>query len=78
MGFDWLYDLLFVQPFLFLARPGRRDGSTARDRPAAGCACATLNRLVVRPQTGRLRWYVRCRSRIGAVLVLACVVINLV
>jgi len=36
-----------------------------------------LNRLVVLPQTGRLRWYVASIA-LGAVLVVGFVVINLV
>jgi NADH-quinone oxidoreductase subunit L len=75
-GFDALYNLLFVRPFLFVARSGRRDAldGTIGLLPVAVRA---LNRLVVLPQTGRLRWYVASIA-LGAVLVLGFVVINLV
>jgi NADH-quinone oxidoreductase subunit L len=75
-GFDALYNALFVRPFLFLARPGRRDAldGTIGLLPVA---VRRLNRLVVLPQTGRLRWYVASIA-LGAVLVLGLVVINLV
>ena len=75
-GFDALYNALFVRPFLFIARSGRRDAldGTIGLLPVAVRA---LNRLVVLPQTGRLRWYVASIA-LGAVLVLGFVVINLV
>ena len=75
-GFDALYNLLFVRPFLFIARPGRRDAldGTIGLLPVGVRA---LNRVVVLPQTGRLRWYVASIA-VGAVLVLGFVVINLV
>jgi NADH-quinone oxidoreductase subunit L len=74
-GFDALYDLLFVRPFLFMARAERRDGLDG----AIGLlpvAVRGLNRLAVLPQTGQLRWYVTSVA-LGAVLVLGFVVINL-
>jgi NADH-quinone oxidoreductase subunit L len=74
-GFDALYNVLFVQPFLWMARPGRRD---TLDR-TIGLLPATvrgLNRLAVLPQTGRLRWYVASMA-IGASLVLAAVMLTL-
>ncbi len=75
-GFDALYNLLFVRPFLFIARSGRRDAldGTIGLLPVGVRA---LNRLAVLPQTGRLRWYVASIA-LGAVLVLGFVVINLV
>ena len=75
-GFDALYNLLFVRPFLFIARPGRRDAldGTIGLLPVGVRA---LNRLAVLPQTGRLRWYVASIA-LGAVLVVGFVVINLV
>ena len=69
------YDRLFVRPFLFTARPGRSDGldKTITLIPAT---VSGLNRLVVLPQTGRLRWYVASVA-IGSALVLGAVLITL-
>ena len=74
-GFDALYRLILVRPFLFAARQGRRDvlDGTMTLIPSAVRA---LNRMVVLPQTGKLRWYVASMA-IGAVLVLGAVVITL-
>ena len=74
-GFDALYNALFVQPFLYIASPGRRD---TLDRTIAllPASVRVLNALVVLPQTGRLRWYVASMA-IGASLVLAAVMITL-
>ena len=75
-GFDALYNLLFVRPYLFIARPGRRDAldGTIGLLPVAERG---LNRLAVLPQNGKLRWYAASIA-LGAVLVLGFVVINLV
>jgi len=75
-GFDALYRLLFVRPFLFVARPGRSDGldDTIGLLPVA---VRSLNRAAVLPQNGRLRWYVASFA-MGTALVLGFVVINLV
>jgi NADH-quinone oxidoreductase subunit L len=48
-GFDALYDALFVRPFLFLARSGRRD---ALDGTIGLLPVAVRALNVVRPQTG--------------------------
>ena len=74
-GFDALYNVLFVRPFLWMARPGRRD---TLDRTIALLPATVrgLNMLAVLPQTGRLRWYVASMA-IGASLVLAAVMLTL-
>ena len=74
-GFDALYDRLFVRPFLFLAREGRRDGL---DMTIGLLPLATrwANRLSVAPQTGRLRWYVASIA-LGTLVMLGVAMINL-
>ncbi len=58
-GFDWLYDRLFVFPFLWLARINRADiidgfyGLLVELSRAA-------NGIIVKTQTGYLRWYALC------------------
>ena len=55
-GMDRLYDLLFVNPFLYLARVNARDIVDAfYDMLAAMSRAGHL--LIVRTQTGYLRWY---------------------
>ncbi len=55
-GMDRLYDLLFVNPFLFLARVNAKDIVDAfYDMLAAISRAGHL--LIVRTQTGYLRWY---------------------
>ena len=55
-GFDWLYDRIFVFPFLWLARINRADivdgfyGLVVEISRAA-------NGMIVKTQTGYLRWY---------------------
>ncbi|MDO2949202.1 NADH-quinone oxidoreductase subunit L [Aeromonas simiae] len=68
-GFDWLYDRLFVRPFLALAR---LSGPDPVDRVMGWSATLALlgNRLVALTVTGKLRWYAASIG-MGAVLVLA-------
>lgn len=70
-GFDWLYDKIFVQPYLFFCRVLARD-------PIDG-AIGIVPRLargghgvLSRSETGHLRWYAISIAG-GAVLVLAAV-----
>jgi NADH-quinone oxidoreductase subunit L len=71
-GFDWLYDRLFVKPFLWLARVNARDvfdviiGSIP-------VLLGSLNKLTALTENGRLRWY-SASVALGAVLVIAAVV----
>ncbi len=72
MGFDRLYDRLFVRPFVFAAGLNSRDFI---DLFYAGVAALSLalNGLVSRVQTGRLRWYAGLVV-FGAIIVFAVVV----
>jgi NADH-quinone oxidoreductase subunit L len=56
-GFDRLYDLLLVKPFLFITRVNRTD---VFDRIYEGVARANIkfNRLLSVTQNGSLRWYI--------------------
>jgi NADH-quinone oxidoreductase subunit L len=70
-GWDWLYDRLFVKPYLFIVHVNRND---AADQ-AIGLIPAALLRLnarIVRTQTGQLRWYAGVTVA-GAVLMIAAV-----
>jgi NADH-quinone oxidoreductase subunit L len=58
-GFDWLYDRLFVRPYLWLAAVNRRDVVDGGVRGIV-IGVRSLHRLLVRTQTGRLRWYAAC------------------
>jgi NADH-quinone oxidoreductase subunit L len=55
-GFDWLYQVLLVRPFVWLADINRAD---AIDKLYDGVAALTefLHRLARRTQNGRVRWY---------------------
>jgi len=67
LGFDWLYERLFVRPFLALERAIRSDPV---DRAVEGLARAagwTHNQLSA-TQTGRLRWYAST-TVLGGVLI---------
>jgi NADH-quinone oxidoreductase subunit L len=55
-GFDWLYDRLFVQPYLWFTRVNAKDGIDV----AIGFIPTTLKGLhgaLARTQTGQIRWY---------------------
>ncbi|MGX5816824.1 NADH-quinone oxidoreductase subunit L [Chitinophaga lutea] len=71
-GFDAAYDLVFVQPFVRLARLNRRD---AIDRIYAGLAWLTgaLHRMMSATQNGLLRWYVMGIVA-GAVVILSVII----
>ena len=68
-GFDWLYDKLFVQPYLLLCRLLGRDpidrGIGLVPRLVRGG-----NALLARSENGQVRWYAASIAG-GAVLVLA-------
>jgi len=71
-GFDWLYDHLFVRPYIWLAHLNHGD---IFDAIYAGIAWLSLvlNGLFSTLQTGRLRWYA-AGVLIGAVIVIAIAV----
>jgi NADH-quinone oxidoreductase subunit L len=68
-GFDWVYDHLFVRPFLWIARKSKRD---VADLPIRGLGeIAMLGNLALRhTQTGRVRWYAAGLA-MGTVAILA-------
>jgi NADH-quinone oxidoreductase subunit L len=72
-GFDWLYEKLLIDPFLWLARIAKND---LIDSGYTGIA--HLNRAVhgvlARTQTGKIRWYAMGLA-IGAVVFLGIVMI---
>ncbi|WP_029921264.1 NADH-quinone oxidoreductase subunit L [Nevskia soli] len=72
-GFDWLYDRLFVKPFLWLVRINSKD---VFDQ-IIGCIPVVLvsfNKATALSQSGRLRWYTASVA-FGAVLIIAAVVV---
>jgi len=70
-GFDWLYDKLFVQPYLLLCRLLRRD-PIDRGLRAVPLLARGGNALLSSSQTGQTRWYAVSIAA-GAVLVLAVI-----
>jgi NADH-quinone oxidoreductase subunit L len=70
-GFDWLYDKVFVQPFVWLARINKNDFF---DLIWTGIARFNqlLHRLFSRTQTGQVRWYA-AGIVVGALLAIAIV-----
>jgi NADH-quinone oxidoreductase subunit L len=72
-GFDWLYDRVLVQPYVWLAHTNRRD---VVDLFFAAIAWLTtaLHRLLSLTQTGRVRWYATAVA-IGAAIVIAMAVL---
>ncbi|WP_075181308.1 NADH-quinone oxidoreductase subunit L [Pantoea sp. 1.19] len=68
-GFDWLYDKVFVQPYLLIARLLKRDPLNSLLNAPAILSRAAGKALLL-GESGYLRWYVASVG-IGAVLVLA-------
>ncbi|WXL25652.1 NADH-quinone oxidoreductase subunit L [Ectopseudomonas mendocina] len=68
-GFDWLYDKVFVQPYLFLCRILNLD-PIDRTIGLVPRLVRGGNALVTRSETGQVRWYATSIAG-GAVLVLA-------
>ncbi len=71
LGFDWLYDRLFVRPVVWLSEIDKEDFI---DLFYSGIAAVTgfMHSVMTRTQTGRLRWYVMAIS-IGVVLVVTII-----
>lgn len=67
LGFDWLYDKIFVQPFLFVARGHRHDWVEAIVNVVPGLASVGNSGLSA-VQSGRLRWYAMVMFAGAAVL----------
>jgi NADH-quinone oxidoreductase subunit L len=72
-GFDWLYDTLFVRPYVWMARTNKRDVVDLFYEGLARLAEA-LHGLLSRTQTGRVRWYA-AGIALGAVVVIALAVL---
>jgi len=68
-GFDWVYDRLFVRPFVYLATINKND---VIDQLYTGLTRITeyLHMQFRKTQTGALRWYVM-GIVIGVVVILA-------
>jgi len=73
-GFDRLYDILFVRPFVWLAHVDRNDVFDGISRGVAAGSRA-LNGLLSRTETGRLRWYA-AGITVGAAITIAIVVLR--
>ncbi len=71
-GFDWLYDRLFVKPFLWAVRVNSKDvfDQIIGTIPVL---LTSLNKATALSQSGRLRWYTASVA-FGAVLIIAAVV----
>jgi NADH-quinone oxidoreductase subunit L len=72
-GFDWLYDRLFVRPFVWLSRINVRD-VVDRLPDGVGGLLMLLSRAFRWTQGGRVRWYAAGLAA-GAVLIVAAVVL---
>jgi NADH-quinone oxidoreductase subunit L len=72
-GFDWLYELMFVRPYLWFVGINRNDGI---DLALGGIPAAlrAAHRQLARTQNGRTRWYVAAMGG-GACLLIAAVVL---
>jgi NADH-quinone oxidoreductase subunit L len=72
-GFDWLYDRLFVMPYLWFTRVNAKDGIDV----AIGFIPTSLRAMhgaLARTQSGQIRWYAMGVAT-GAVLVLGTVLL---
>jgi NADH-quinone oxidoreductase subunit L len=73
-GFDWLYDKLFVQPVLWIARVNQSDFVDAIYRGVAGLSKA-ISRALSRTETGRVRTYA-AGIAVGAVILILVVLVS--
>lgn len=72
-GFDWIYDQVFVKPFMLLAKVNARD-IVDRLFDGVGGLNMLLSRGLRWTQNGRVRWYA-AGAAAGAVLIAAAVVL---
>ena len=72
-GFDWLYDLIFVRPFMWIVRVNKDD---VFDSGIGLIPRLTRfgNRLMVSTENGQVRWYAASLA-MGAVVVIAVLVL---
>ena len=68
-GFDWLYERLFVRPFVTVARVNRNDAFD-RALDAVPASLRGISELAGATQTGTLRWYAGVAAA-GVVLLIA-------
>jgi len=73
-GFDWLYDRLFVMPFLRFARANRDDAADLIYQGIAWLNVA-LHHALRATQSGQVRWYA-AGIALGAAIILGIVVIT--
>jgi NADH-quinone oxidoreductase subunit L len=73
-GFDWLYERLFVDPFVWFAKKNERDGFDLAIL-AIPLGLRSFNGALVRTQTGQIRWYAASMA-LGAVLLIAAVMLS--
>jgi NADH-quinone oxidoreductase subunit L len=71
-GFDWIYDWLFVRPFIFINRLNKGDFVDMFFNLLAAITEAG-HALLAKTQTGRLRWYMAGVAA-GAIAIVALVV----
>ena len=74
-AFDWVYDRLFVKPFVWVARVNKSDAVDVVFRITAAIARG-LHHVGALTQTGRLRWYA-ANMAIGLIVVFLIVVSDL-
>ncbi len=72
-GFDWLYERLFVRPYLWLVHANRDDVADQAIGLIPRLTLA-LNTQLASIQTGQLRWYAGATAA-GAVVVVAAVIL---
>lgn len=73
-GFDWLYDRLFVRPFLWLARTNAADVVDLAVG-AVPASLRSLNAALTGTQTGQVRWYAASMA-LGAIVLVAAVMLS--
>jgi NADH-quinone oxidoreductase subunit L len=72
-GFDWLYDLVFVRPYLWFVHINRHDGIDVAIGTIPMMLRSAHARLA-KTQSGQTRWYIGAMG-IGAVVLVATVVL---
>ena len=73
-GFDWIYDRVFVNPFVRLAQINKSDFVDLMFTSIASLTAA-IHRIVQRTQTGQLRWYAT-NMVVGLLLVVLIVIVQ--
>ena len=73
-GFDWLYDRVFVAPFMWLCKVNKGDAVDFLYRIVAGLTRG-FHHVTALLQTGRLRWYA-VNMALGLILVVLIVAVS--